>query len=86
MKSEVAIKSLKVEKGCVNIECKYCTENKKCYLQQLIEENQKLKDYIVKQAMEKGFAKAKEDLIKKNCEMIATMVAKIDSEATNDRN
>ena len=26
MKVETAITSLKVEKGCVNMDCKYCTE------------------------------------------------------------
>lgn len=43
MKIKTAITSLKVEKGCVNMDCNYCTENKKCYLQQLIKENEKLK-------------------------------------------
>jgi len=48
MKIKTAIRSLKVEKGCVNIDCNYCVENKKCYLQQLIEENEKLKKTIEK--------------------------------------
>ena len=43
MKIKAVITSLKVEKGCVNIDCNYCVENKKCYLQQLIEENARLK-------------------------------------------
>lgn len=44
--TETAIKCLKTEKGCVNMDCKFCTENKKCYLQQLIEENEKLKQAL----------------------------------------
>ena len=46
MNADVAIKCLKVEKGCVNIDCNYCTEHNKCYLQQLIEENETQKEYI----------------------------------------
>ena len=36
MKTKTAITSLKVEKGCVNMDCKYCTEKEKCYLEKII--------------------------------------------------
>lgn len=32
MKVKTAVTSLKVEKGCVNMDCKYCTEKGKCNL------------------------------------------------------
>lgn len=38
MKIKAAITSLKVEKGCVNMSCKYCTEKGKCNLETILEE------------------------------------------------
>ena len=43
IKVDVAIKSLKVEKGCVNMDCKHCTEHNKCNLETILEENERLK-------------------------------------------
>ena len=38
MKVKTAVTSLKVEKGCVNIDCKYCTEKGKCNLETILKE------------------------------------------------
>ena len=38
MKIKTAITSLKVEKGCVNMDCKYCTEKGKCNLETILKE------------------------------------------------
>lgn len=40
MKIDIIIKNLKVKKGCININCQYCSENENCYLQKFI--NKKL--------------------------------------------
>ena len=44
MKTKTAITSLKVEKDCVNMDCKYCTEKGKCNLETILEETKRLKE------------------------------------------
>ena len=37
MQLKAAITSLKVEKGCVNMDCKYCTKHNECNLEKILE-------------------------------------------------